>query len=350
MKNLSLKIAFVGNYEYYCGSSNTLLGYIKAGKKTGHDVRASEFGYIDNIIRSKVPIADRSWRPDLMVIVYESYPFLSAEQIMEICSKVPRSKRVILDPDGKYSLPVFYNNDTNHNTQESYKLWTGLYDSLSDVILQPLINKPSSKKVKSFPFFGADANLPSFNNQPKNYDLLYVGNNWYRWYDIEWIVKSLEPIRPSLKKIALVGRYWDDEVMEEFKEATVSDPKLLEKNGIEIRKSAPYGQVEKTMSEGKLNPVFIRPIFKKLGFLTPRMFETFLANTIPLLPSYFESALDIYGENVKNLIISNNNPCGDILRILENYEENIKIVRNVREYLIEKHSYESRMRQLLEYI
>ena len=72
-----MKIAFVGNYQYNCGSSNTLLGYYKAGLRMNHDIRASEYGYVDDAIRTIIPVASKSWKPDLLVIVYESYPFLS---------------------------------------------------------------------------------------------------------------------------------------------------------------------------------------------------------------------------------------------------------------------------------
>lgn len=344
-----MKIAFVGNYEYHCGSSNTLLGYIRAGKKLNYDIRPSEFGYIDNVIRSSVPIADKTWQPDLLVIVYESYPFLSKEHIAQICSKVPRSKRIIIDPDGKYSPPVSHNNDTNHSTSDSYEFWTNLYDSLSDIILQPVFGKMKSKNVQSFLFFGIDNNLPNFSEKPKDFDLLYVGNNWHRWHDIEWLIKILSPIRSRLEKIALIGRYWDGEIMEEFKEATISDPKLLGKNNTEVHESVPYGQVEKAMSRGKLNPIFIRPLLKKLGFVTPRMFETVLADTIPLIPTYFKHATDLYGEDIKQFMLSDDNPNGDILRILRNYENNRKIVKNIRKNLKERHSYELRLRQLLQY-
>ena len=195
-----MKIAFVGNYEYHCGSSNALLGYIKAGKKLNYDIRPSEFGYIDSTIRSSIPTADKSWQPDLLVIVYESYSFLSEEQIEKICSKVPRSKRIIIDPDGKYSSHVSYNNDTNHSTSDSYEFWTDLYNSLSDIILQPFFGDMKNKNAQSFLFFGMDNNLPEFGGRPKDFDLLYVGNNWYRWHAIERFIKMLTPIRSRLKK------------------------------------------------------------------------------------------------------------------------------------------------------
>lgn len=344
-----MRIAFVGNFQYSCGSSNALLGYTRAGLKTGHDVRVSEFGYIDNIIRSSVPVASRNWEADLLVIVYESYPFLSNYDIDEICKIVPRSKRILLDPDGKYLEPRSNDFDTNHPTPDSYKYWTNLYDSLSDVILQPFLGSSKNRKIHPFLYFGMDSQVNNFSNINKEFDLLYVGNNWYRWHDISWLINAVSPIRSKLKKVALIGGYWSGEPMKGFEEATRSDPRFLEKNRVEIYPSARYGQVELSMSYGKLHPILVRPILNEIGFITPRMFETFVANTVPLIPYYFTHAKTLYGDEISELIISKK-ATDDILRIFDGYEKYIKLSREIRERLKRDHSYEVRLNQLIEYI
>lgn len=348
----SYKIAFVGNYQYNCGSSNTLLGYVKAGKTLNWDVRVSEFGYIDDTIRATIPVADRNWRPNLLVIVYESYPFLSSETIDEICTFIPRSKRILIDPDGKYCEPCSVKHDNNHPTPDPYHYWTSLYDSLSDVILQPFIGKEPKVKnnVHSFLYFGMDSELPDFRRVKKEFDLLYVGNNWYRWHDIKWLVETIAPIRSRLKRVGLIGQFWSEEVMEEFKEATYSEPNLLKKNNIEIFGSAPYGQVEKTMSKSLLNPIFIRSILSKLEFVTPRMFETIMADTVPLIPSYFKYAHRLFGDTINHLTLSADHPTDDLEKIFQNYKENEKLAREIRKSLKAQHSYEVRLRQLLHYV
>lgn len=342
------RIAFAGNYEYNSGSSNTVLGYVKAGKNLGYEIRISSFGALDKNITQLVPVANRDWKPDLFVIVYESYPFLSEKDIKEISSTIPRSKTIIIDPDCKYSKPSFILGDTNHPTDDSYNLWTKLYDSLSDIILQPRIGNQDIKKVKSFIYFGIDKNVYNPSKQPKKYDLLYVGNNWYRWKDIVQLIKMALPIRDRLKKIAIAGRNWDENVMEGFEDATYSDPNFLRQNKIEILKSAPYGQVELTMSKGLLNPILVRPILNHLGLVTPRMFETFNADTVPLIPSYFTNSTKLYGNDVKQLTISDN-PY-DILNILDNYSSYLKLSREIRETLKVNHSYEVRLHELMGFV
>lgn len=55
-----VKIAFVGNFKYNLGASNVLLGYVRTGHALGHDIRASELGYIDDTIRASVPVPTRN--------------------------------------------------------------------------------------------------------------------------------------------------------------------------------------------------------------------------------------------------------------------------------------------------
>ncbi len=174
MSNSKRKIAFVGNFKYNCGSSNALLGYIKAGPALNCDVRVSDLGYVDSVIRSSVPVANRDWQPDLLIIVYESYPFLSVDDIEEICSFVPRSKRIIIDPDGKYLRPFSIIGDSNHPTPDSYDNWTKLYDSLTDTILQPYIGKKKGKNVYPFLYFGIDSKTPDYAKELKKFDLWLI--------------------------------------------------------------------------------------------------------------------------------------------------------------------------------
>lgn len=343
------KIAFVGNFQFNCGSSNTLLGYVKAGRKLGYDVKASEFGYVDDVIRTTVPVASKDWNADLLVIVYESYPFLSKGDIDLICKTVPRKKRILIDPDGKYLKPRYCGADTNHPTADSYRFWTSLYDSLSDVILQPFLSSGENGKARSFLYFGMDNQTPDSSKVSKDFDLIYVGNNWYKWNDMKSLIAAVSPIRTKFKKIALIGQYWSGEQMKEFKDATRSDPDFLKKNGVEIYKSAPYGQVEKAMSRGKMHPILIRPILNEMSFITPRMFETFVANTVPLIPSYFTHANELYGDEITHLILSED-PAAKILEILESYEKYRKVSLRIREKLRQKHSYEVRLRQLLDFV
>ncbi|MEK7573129.1 MAG: hypothetical protein AAB531_01765 [Patescibacteria group bacterium] len=355
MKNINFsisrvkaRIAFVGDFKYNFGSSNTILNYVRTGAALGYEFRVSEFGNIDKIVRGSIPVAKKNWKPDLFVFVYESYQFLSDEDIDQICSFIPRSQRIIIDPDGKYSQPESISGDTNHSTPDSYKYWKNLYDVLSDIVLQPTIKPVESKKIQSFLYFGMGYKNSSFIKRPKKFDLIYVGNNWYRWSAIYFLIKAIAPIRSRLKRVALIGEYWSNKILPVYEGTTYSDVNFLKKNNIEILEPTPYGQVETTMSMGLINPVFVRPILNKLKFVTPRMFETFTADTVPLIPKYFTHAQDLYGSDVNKLLLSNN-PTRDILKILDNYKTYNNLCREIREMLNKKHSYKTRINQLLKF-
>lgn len=346
---ITMKIAFAGNFQYNCGSSNAILGYHLAGKKLEIDVRVSEFGYVDEVIRKSITVAGRDWVPDLFVIVYESYPFLSNEDLDQIQKFIPRRNRIIIDPDGKYLPPIRTSKDANHDTDNSYQYWTEVYDSLSDVILQPTLENVNNKKIHPFLYFGISDIVRGRKEKHKDFDLLYVGNNWYRWHDILWIIKAISNIRNRVKRIGLIGQFWLDDVMEGYENATYSDPEVLKENNIKILNPAPYREVENTMSRGLMHPILIRPILHEIGFVTPRMFETFSADTVPLIPLYFKHAEKLYGPEAKDLFLGEN-ASEKIVDIMDNYNLYKAICERIRLDLIAEHSYDKRLSQLIQFM
>ncbi len=343
-----LKIAFVGNFKYNLGASNVLLGYVQTGSALGYDIRASELGYVDDTIRASVRVADKGWQPDLMVIVYESYPFLSTADIDAICAAAPRSRRVLIDVDGKYCPPISIMGDTNHPTSDSHATWVGLFDSLSDTILQPVLTLPVSRDIHRFLFYGVARNI-YLRQRAKDFDLLYVGTNWYRWDVITDLIEALRPIRQRLRRIAIVGQYWSGNTMPNFPDATYSDPEFFRRHAVEVHPPAPYGDVETTMSRGLINPILIRPVLNGLHLATPRMFETFVADTVPAIQKELsDNALTLYGEDAQALCLSDD-PASDILRILDDYAHFQRLSHDIRERLMAEHSYHVRLAELLEF-
>ena len=87
-----LRIAFVGHFPQSGGSANALFGYRRAAERRGHcDIRISSIGPVDSVIGQQVPIADADWKPDLVVIVFESLPYLGEGALISIERLVPRS-------------------------------------------------------------------------------------------------------------------------------------------------------------------------------------------------------------------------------------------------------------------
>jgi hypothetical protein len=346
----SSRIAFVGHFLYNSGSSNALLGYSRAAQRLGYDLRLSPFSIADEIVRAAVPVANSAWEADLTVIVLESYQFLAPDALVQLERSVPRKRRLIIDPDGKYSPPTHAGRDTNHPTADSYSFWTDFYNRLSDVILQPCIGQPNPP-VRAFLYFAVDENRPqrfqASDAAGKPYSLVYVGNNWYRWDDLVWLIRSLTPIRSRLDRIALFGKWWDGNNYPEYPWQTYSDPSFLHAHAIECYPSVAYGLVERTMSLGQLSPVFVRPILNALQLATPRMFETFAAPTVPLLPPYMTYYGAIFGPSAKDLCLPSN-PVAKVEEILDNYTDYLALARDIGSALALKHSYERRITEMLD--
>lgn len=342
-----LRILFIGCFRYNCGSSHALLGYFRAAQHLGFDLRASILGQVDQSVQKKVPVAPADWIPDLGVMVFESEQFLSLADLSRIERIVPRSHRVIIDPDGNYLEIVRDGADTNHPTEESLHYWSAFYRQLSDTVLQPRLG-PMEPGTQRFLYFGLDLHRPGDPraNSEKLYDLLYIGNNWYRWHDIVWLLGQLQTIRPKLGRIAIFGKDWFGETATGYEECTYSDPTMLEAHGVETYGSVPFDEVEPRMGQGKLHPIFIRPILNALKLITPRMFETFAADTVPILPPYFHHAAALYGEKVRPLCLPPN-PNDSILSMLDNYSDYVCLAFEIRNELITAHSYESRLAELI---
>jgi hypothetical protein len=342
-----LRVLFVGCFRYNSGSSHTLLGYARAAQRQHYDLRVSSLGLVDKPVREKIAVADDDWVPDLIVLVFESERFLTSAAVRSLERMVPRSRRLIIDPDGKYSEVVQSGVDTNHPTADSRTFWAELYQQLSDTILQPCLGS-ITPGVKKFLYFGIDSYRPSFPQErsEKLFDLIYVGNNWYRWHDFVWLFDKLSRIRSKVGRIAVFGKHWFADPEPGFEEHTYSDPSFLYAHGVESYRSVPFGEVERKMGQGKLHPIFVRPVLNLLKLVTPRMFETFAANTVPIIPQYFQHAVSLYGPEVTPLYLRED-PADVITSMLNQYPDYMILAREIRDKLIKEHSYDVRLTELL---
>src|SRR5439155_351652 len=140
----------------------------------------------------------------------DSIQFLSPGALAAIERLVPRSRRLVIDCDGMYSPQARSGSDTNHPGPDSWASWAELYQRLSDTVLQPCLGSPAPG-AQRFLYQGVDPERAraAASAAPKEYDLIYVGNNWYRWPDISWLFKGLAAVRAKLGRIAIFGSYWD---------------------------------------------------------------------------------------------------------------------------------------------
>jgi hypothetical protein len=290
-----------------------------------------------------------------MILLFESWPYLSPEAVARIERTVPRARRLVVDCDGMYSPPVRSGSDVNHPDPGSRIYWVELFATLSDTILQPCLGSlpPGAQR---FLFYSAIPQQPptSTTDSEKLYDLAFVGNNWCRWHDMSWLSKGLAPVRSELGRIAVFGSWWDGslpnaEVRPEVLKFLYSDPNFLNAHGVETYPAVPYADVEQTMGRSRLHPVFVRPALNALGLVTPRMFETFMADTVPVLPPYFKHALTLYGKEVEPLYLGYR-PGEIVLDILSHYSDYVGLARDIAAKLVKEHSYDRRLEELLGFV
>ena len=344
-----LSIGLIGHFLGDSGCSKAIIGYIRAARLLGYDLRVSKLSFLDRIVSKQFPLAECDWKPDLLVIIFESYQYLSESTIIQVEKNIPRNQRLIVDQDGKYSKITSAGNDSNHSNEKSRQDWLSLYNRLADRIVQPAIMAPESG-ANRFLFFGVDKhnynNLRAEEISNRSFDIVYVGNNWYRWGDIRWFIEGLDKIRSKLNRIALFGKYWDGKLLPSRPEHTYSDPIYLHQHGVEIYNSVEINKLETTMSRGYINPIFVRPLLSALKFVTPRMFETFRARTVPLISPSFGYAEELYGNSVK-LLCMTDNPSEKIEFILSNYQQMTSLAAEIGFELEIKHSYEQRFEELI---
>lgn len=272
--------------------------------------------------------------------------------VARLLSRVSRNRRVILDCDGMYNDAIRLDGDFNHPDAEASRRRTELCDSLSDKICQPTFH-PLRANVRPFFFHAYD---PSWEMplefSRKDYAMIYVGNNWFRWKALRRVLRAIEPIRNKIGRAALVGQDWAAMpwwVASPLREqGYFTDPEYLKRIGVELRDPVPVEQVIPTMGTAVFNPVLIRPLFDRLGLVTCRTFETPAANTIPLFCQDADYVCAIYGARAAELALRDGEAASEqILDVVRRPEQYAGVVRDIRRHLAGKHSYARRLQELV---
>lgn len=335
------------------GSAQDMFHYVRVAKALGHDVvlfgapgRPSAFNYTTDV--SNVDVA---------IFVFEFTTELQYGDLLawtRLLAQIPRSRRVVIDCDGKYNNMIHLTGDINHADAELSREWVDICDSLSDIILQPT-HHPLRPNVKPFFFHGYDPSWEvalDFDN--KEFGMVYVGNNWFRWRGIERVLGTVEPVIHRVGRIAIVGNGWDrpapwaKAVLPE--DAYRSDPAYLRRLGVEVIPPIRFDEVIGWMSRGLFSPVIYRPLFDHLNLVTCRTFETPAANTIPLLCQRPEFVSDVYGPAGLELVLPEHHPENRIADLFERRQYYLQVVRELRRVLAQRYSYAARIKELLEIV
>lgn len=348
-----MKILFVMEHLPCKGSMHGLANYMRVGERHGHTIAlyGPRQPYLpDARFSTDVRAFDR------VVFLFESSMY-RVRQLQEVAllATAPRGHRFILDTDGQYNPVIEVDGyDRNYFSEADRERWLTLYDALSDRILKPTLLPPDDRRVTALPFFGYDEALVVAPEAapPKQYDVLYVGHNWWRWKEVAGeLLPAFAKIRDQLGEIGFIGLWWDGFPAELSSERYLEPAFRVETEAfrrlrIHTAPPVPYTDVIRTMSTGRVNIFLQRPLLKHLKLLTQRYFEEFCADTIPLLMLEADLVEEVFGPAARELTLPGRvaEKVLDALRRPDHYRE---IVMEVRRHLLAHHSYDARIEELV---
>jgi glycosyltransferase involved in cell wall biosynthesis len=331
------------------GSAQTIANYARAAPELGHEVVL--YGPDDD--RGAVTCSSDVGAADVVIFLLEWNIYLHQNHpfpLEEPLRRSRREQRVIVDDDGMYNDRVAVGGDYNHPAESDSHARIELYDSIADHILQPSLH-PLRPNVHPFLFHGysPDWEVP-LDFTGKDYGMVYVGSNWFRWRALRRVLEAIQPVRADVGPIAVAGHGWNEMpwwVAQPLRDdAYFTDPDYLRALDIELRPAVPIDHVVKTMSLGVFNPVLVRPTFNHLRLVNPRLFETAAANTVPLFGLDSEHVRAIYGDAALELVLSED-PTEQILDVLKRPERYRDIIEELRRHLARHHSFTVRVREFV---
>jgi hypothetical protein len=345
-----MNILFMIDKRANAGSIQAVACYVRAGDELNHKIAL--YGRPD----PKYP--GIRWSTELatfdrvVLIVEERIDWLSGPPLLRLLSEVPRERRAVLDSDGMYnpvlSVEMY---DRNHTDEHGRACWIGRCKALADKILQPTF-EPLEAVVLPVPFYGYDPALRVVSGAHcKRFDIMHVGHNWWRWREVSGcLLPAIESIRSKLDGICFVGLWWDvvpGWVREQNLELAIDlDVEQLHRLRVEIEPAVTFTEVVPIMSQGRVNIMTQRPLFRRLKLLTAKYFEIFCADTIPLVmvdPSHAEL---VYGPIGRELAL-HSNIADRLLDAIENPTKYHERVEEVRLHLAKHHSYRNRLQALV---
>ena len=344
-----MNILVAGDFRWNGGSSRVIFNYHRSAPRHGCRVMvSSQYGSLDDRIGDYIPVCDDDSWADRIIFVFESFQYLTFEQMRRVKARFQREHVTIIDPDGRYGPTVRSDSDGNHKdyTRES---WRHLYESLSDRILQPRLSSLPAG-ARHFPYFGMECDIERPQAiSTKKYTIQYVGNNWYRWPVVEDFLSSIRPIRDELGRIALKGMRWDGEVEKGFEPDTFADVGYLRSMGVETSGSVAFGQVIPAMSEALVSPLFVRPMIAAQKLITPRMLETVCADTIPVFRKAECYIREFYGDDALDLCLGDD-PIQRLRDILARPRHYFDLASAIRQKLRALTNYDLLTAKLVEHV
>src|SRR2546421_624459 len=189
-----MKVLFMMERRATAGSIQAVANYVRAASRLGHAFAL--FGQPDPAFPDVVCSTDLSSFDYVVIVVESGLQWLDGVRAPRVLGEIPRCRRVVLDADAMYGPRVCVDGyDRNHADEDERVRWMANVEALTDRVLQPKI-ADSSGGTEAFAFYGYDPDSGHQRPQPKEFDILYVGHNWWRWRDVSTVLlPALESIR-----------------------------------------------------------------------------------------------------------------------------------------------------------
>jgi hypothetical protein len=356
-----MKLLLVNGVNAWVRSVSTVHKFVAAGRAQGHEV----FVYGE----AKPELASLPFTTDLggvdlaLFIVEMPSDFPEMPHLARLLDGVPRERRVVVDLWGRYNDTIRVDHDFNHLERFDGHMgweWLEAFQAVSDTILQPTL-APARPDVRSFLFHGYDAGSVAKNYEnaaaaaaawrvapEKHYGVVYVGSNWQRWDQVRRFLEQYGPVRKEVGRACLVGWDWGSRPEWAVKMGMMgvdTDPALIAELGVDVFEGVRFDHVSALLEKAHFVPVFHRPLFKRLGLVTNRTFETFYANVIPVLMLPREFVTAIYGPAALKLV-PGDNVAAHLKDALARPEPYWDAVLQTRSHLARHHSYARRFQEL----
>ena len=355
-----MKLLLVTWVDPWVRSVSTVHRWVAAGRALGHEVAV--YGEPHPELPSVPFTTDLSGVDLALFVVQVPSDFPDMPYLARVLDGIPRERRVVVDLWGRFNDTIRVDHDFNHleklDGHQAWE-WEDALQAVSGTVLQPTL-APLRKTVGSFLFHGYDpASIAkpyatakeaaaAWRAADKPYGVLYVGSNWQRWDQVRRFLESYGPARGDVGRACLVGWDWDkrpDWAVQKGIMGVDTDPALLAELGVEVRHGVRFDEVTALLGKARFAPVFHRPLFRQLGYVTNRTFETFYADTLPvlMLPREFVSA--IYGPAALALV-PGDDVAAHLKDALKRPEKYWDAVLQTRAHLARHHSYAQRFQQL----
>ena len=358
-----MKLLIVNSVDPWTRSVATVHEYARAAEKLGHDVRV--YGEPNPELPALAFTTDLDGVDLALFVVQVTWDFPDMPYLARLLDRIPRAQRVVVDLWGRFNDTVRVDHDFNHLEKVDGHPgveWVEAFEAVSDTVLQPTL-APLRPDVGSFLFHGfnpGSVDRPYANAEEaaaawraagpaeKPYGLMYIGSNWQRWGQVRRVLEQHGRARAEAGPASLVG--WDWSARPEWAVKTGilgidTDADFLASLGVEVRDGIRFDEAVRLLGKARFAPVIHRPLFRHLGLVTNRTFETFYADALPVLMLPREFVSEVYGPAALTLV-PGEDVAAHMIDALKRPEVHWDAVLQTRDHLAENHSYARRFEEL----